>query len=166
MVGIFFNFWSKVFFVLSIMTMLFCYTTMPDSVAVSHTEWGKANGFISLQSFFYIASGVILGINVLFWALRDQIIKIDFAKLYPNSQWAANKIALSALIKNWINAFLAFVNTYLVFALLGLYNINSTPDQHSDFNYNWLLLIGVVFMLIILFSLPLLLLYTNPKTEE
>lgn len=166
MVGIFFNFWSKAFFVLCIIMVLFAYASMPENVAVTHNEWGKATGFITLESFFYTASGIVLGINIMFWALRDQLVKLDFSKIFPNSQWAANKKALSDLLKSWVNAFLSFINTYLLFALVGLFNINSTAEQSSDFNYNWILLVGVTFLMILIFSLPLLILYTNPKVED
>ncbi|MFT7001023.1 MAG: hypothetical protein ACJAVW_002046, partial [Spirosomataceae bacterium] len=62
--------------------------------------------------------------------------------------------------------FLAFVNTFLVFVLLGLYNVNTNRGQKLDFNYNWLMIFGGAVLLFILFYLPLQLLYANPPTDD
>lgn len=166
MTDIFFNFWRKGGFALALAAILFCYTALPDNVAITHAETGEPEGFVGKETFFYVAAGVFLGFNLLLGAFRDQLMKLDFLKLNPNSVWAQKPKALSGLIKTWFNGFLAFINTYLVFVLLGLYNVNTNKGQKLDFNYNWLLIFGVVMLLFILFFLPLKLLYTNPLSEN
>lgn len=166
MTNIFFNFWRKGGFALALATVLFCYATLPDDIAVTHTETGLPDGFVSKEKFFYVAAGVLLGFNLLLGALRDQLIKVDFAKLNPVSKWASQPKKLHDFLKTWFNSFLAFVNTFLVFVLLGLYNVNSNKGQRLDFNYDWLMLFGIAVMLLILFFLPFKLLYTNPPSDD
>ncbi|MDP5120553.1 MAG: hypothetical protein NWQ46_03075 [Spirosomaceae bacterium] len=166
MTKIFFNFWRKVGFALALATILFCYTTLPDSVAITHAETGEPEGFISKEVFFYASAGILLLFNLLVNALRDQLAKVNFAKVNPVSEWAKQPKKLSAFLINWFNGFLAFVNTFLVFVLLGLYNVNTTRGQRLDLNYNWLMLFGAAMLLFILFYLPLKLLYTNPSAND
>lgn len=166
MTNIFFNFWRKGGFALALATVLFCYTTLPDDVAITHTGTGMPDGFVSKEMFFYVAAGVLLGFNLLINALRDQLIKIDFAKINPLSEWAQQPKKLRLFLKTWFNGFLAFVNTFLVFVLLGLYNVNSNKGQRLDFNYDWLMIFGITAILFILFFLPLKLLYTNPPSDD
>jgi hypothetical protein len=166
MVNIFFSIWRTGSFLLSIVTLLYCYAAMPEDLAVSHSEDGSPASFMNKQTFFYIAAGIILFLNILMRLLKEQLLKFDFSKLNLQSTWASNPTALSTLLKGWFDAFLAFVNTYLVFVILGLFNINSTDTKNLDFNYNWILLVGAVGLLILIFWLPLQLLYGNPKNEN
>jgi hypothetical protein len=87
-------------------------------------------------------------------------------KVNPVSEWAKQPKKLGAFLTNWFNGFLAFVNTFLVFVLLGLYNVNTNRGQKLDFNYNWLMIFGGAVLLFILFYLPLKLLYANPPTDD
>lgn len=166
MTDIFFKFWRKVGFALALATILFCYTTLPDTIAITHAESGEPEGFISKEQFFYASAGILLLFNLLVGALRDQLVKIDFAKLNPISEWAKQPVKLRTLITNWFNGFLAFVNTFLVFVLLGLYNINTNRGQRLDFNYDWLMIFGAAMLLFILFFLPYKILYTNPSNDD
>lgn len=166
MTNIFFGFWRKAGFAMALATILFCYSTFPESVAITHAETGEPTGYISNQAFFYWSAGILLAFNLLLIALRDQLLKLDFQRVNPVSEWAKQPKKLAALLKGWFDGFLAFVNTYLVFVLLGLYNVNSNRGQKLDMNYNWIMIFGVAVLIFILFFLPLKLLYTNPSTEN
>ena len=147
-------------------TLIICYFTFPDDVAVHHTSSGRPDDFISKQSFFYIAFGFIIALNFLLNLLRIQVQKINFAKLNANSIWAKNADALKPLLEAWFNAFIAVVNSFLVCFLIALSRINRAEDQKLDINYDWFILGGAVVFLIVLFYLPIRLLYTNPATKE
>ncbi|HEY1056095.1 MAG TPA: hypothetical protein VGE24_13195, partial [Emticicia sp.] len=80
--------------------------------------------------------------------------------------WAKDPEALKNLLESWFNAFIAVINTFMVFFLIALSRINRTEDQKLDINYDWLIIGGAVALLIVLFFLPIRLLYTNPATKE
>jgi hypothetical protein len=54
----------------------------------------------------------------------------------------------------------------LVFVILGINNINGNKGQVLDFNYNWLLIVGVILLMLLIFSLPLRLLFSNPTNSD
>lgn len=166
MISIFFGFWRKASMAILIATILFCYANLPDSIAVTHDEAGKPVGFLEKQYFFYIAAGVSVFFNLLMGALKKQLIKINFVKLNPESVWAKNKESLDDLIGGWFDAFLALVNTFLVFVLFGLNSINASKGQMLDFNYNWILLLAGVVLTILIFFLPLRILFSNPSASR
>ncbi|GAB3524671.1 hypothetical protein GCM10027442_52950 [Emticicia fontis] len=147
-------------------TLVVCYFTFPDGVAIHYTSSGRPDDFIDKQDFFYIAFGLIIGLNFLLNLLRTQVQKINFAKLNANSVWAKDPEALKNLLESWFNAFIAVINTFMVFFLIALSRINRTEDQKLDINYDWLIIGGAVALLIVLFFLPIRLLYTNPATKE
>lgn len=166
MTNIFFKFWRIASVIIITAVILFCYTNLPDSIAVGHNDEGYPIKFINKQQFFYWTVGVVFAINILMDLLKNLLLNINFKALNTNSQWANNPTALKSLISGWFYAFLAFINTYLIFVILGLNNINSQKGQMLDFNYNWLLILGVVVLLVLLFFIPLRLLYSNPKLED
>ena len=147
-------------------TLIICYFTFPDNVAVHHTSSGRPDDFIDKQNLFYIAFGFIIGLNFLLNLLRTQVQKINFAQLNANSVWAKDKEALKYLLEAWFNAFIATINTYMVFFLIALNRINRTEDQKLDINYDWLIVAGAVVLLIVVFYLPIRLLYTTPAARE
>ncbi|MCD8538717.1 MAG: hypothetical protein LRY55_02375 [Leadbetterella sp.] len=98
--------------------------------------------------------------------LENALLKLDFSRLLGGSSWAKKPVATRNFLKGWFSALLAFINTYLVFVLLGLYNINSHKEQKLDFNYNYLLIIGVLILLIILVYLPYKLIATPAPDED
>lgn len=163
---IFFNLWRRVSMPLLAITLIICYFTFPDNVAIHHTSSGRPDDFIDKQNLFYIAFALIIGLNFLLNLLRTQIQKIDFAKLNANSTWAKDPEALKNLLEAWFNTFIAIINTFMVLFLIALSRINRTEDQKLDINYDWLLVGGAVVLLIILFYLPIRLLYTSPATKE
>jgi hypothetical protein len=147
-------------------TLIICYFTFPDDVAIHHTSSGRPDDFISKQTFFYVSFGFIIGLNFLLNLLRTQIQKIDFARLNANSAWAKDPEALKYLLEAWFNAFIAVVNSFLIVFLIALNRINRTEDQKLDINYDWVIVGGAVVLLIVLFYLPIRLLYTNPAAKE
>ena len=104
--------------------------------------------------------------NLLLNLLRTQIQKINFAKLNINSAWAANPVALRNLLDAWFSALITFMNAFMIVFLIALNRINRTEDQHLDINYDWVTVGGAIALLIILFYLPIRLLYTNPAKAE
>lgn len=164
--NVFFNFWRKASMPLLVVALMLCYFTMPDNAAVHHDEKGNPDGFIDKQSFFYIVFGVIIAFNFLLNLLKTQVLKINFAKLNPASIWAKNPVELNAVIEGWFNAFVAIVNTFMVFALIGIRRINATDGQILDFNYNWFLIAGLALLIILIFFLPFRILFTNPSEEN
>ncbi|CAH0996340.1 hypothetical protein EMA8858_02472 [Emticicia aquatica] len=164
--NVFFNFWRKASMPLLVVALMLCYFTMPDNAAVHHDEKGNPDGFIDKQTFFYITFGIIIAFNFLLNTLKTQVLKIDFAKLNPVSVWAKKPKELSGVIEGWFNAFVAIINTFIVFVLIGLRRINSTEGQKLDFDYNWLLIAGLVLLIILIFFLPFRILFTNPSEEE
>lgn len=147
-------------------TLIICYFTLPDDVAIHHTSSGRPDDFISKQTFFYVSFGFIIGLNFLLNLLRTQVQKIDFARLNPASAWAKDSEALKHLLEAWFNAFIAVVNSFLIVFLIALNRINRTEDQKLDINYDWVIVGGAVVLLIVIFYLPIRLLYTNPATKE
>lgn len=166
MANIFFKFWRVGSILLLTIVLLFCYTSLPDSIAVGFNESGDPVSFINKQQFFYWSAGVILGINFLFGILESALLKLDFGRILGNSSWGKNPGSVRSFLKGWFSALLAFINTYLVFVLLGLYNINSGKEQKLDFNYNYLLILGVLILLIILMYLPYKLIATQAPDED
>ena len=149
-----------------VISLITCYFALPDNAAVHHDENGNPDGFIDKQTFFYITSGVIIGFNFLLNLLKIQVKKVDFAKLNPTSIWAKDRESLNALLEGWFNAFVAVVNTFIIFSLVALKRVNATDGQKLDMNYNWLLIIGLVILMFIIFFLPIKILYSNPEKEE
>ncbi len=163
--NVFFNFWRKISMPLLVLSLTLCYFAMPDNAAIHHDEKGNPDGYIDKQTFFYAACGIIIVFNFLLNLLKSQVIKIDFAKLNPLSIWAKNAPKLNGLIEGWFNAFLALTNTFMVFVLFGLRRINSGEGQKLDFDYNWLLIAGATLLIILIFFLPMRLLFSNPSKE-
>lgn len=164
--NVYFNFWRRISMPLLVVTLVVCYFTLPDNAAVHHDEKGNPDGFIDKQTFFYVACGVVIGFNFLLNLLKTQIQKVDFAKLNPTSIWANNRESLNALLEGWFNAFIAVVNTFIIFSLVALKRVNATDGQKLDVNYNWLLIAGLVLLMLLIFFLPFKILYTNPEKAE
>lgn len=166
MVNIFFRFWQRFSIFILTVTLLYCYASLPESIAVAHNAQGKPTDYIDKQGFFYWTAGVVFAFNLLMSLLSNATYKLDFRKILPSSVWANNNVALLDVLKGWFDVFVAIINTFLVFAILGLNNINATKGQVLDFNYNIILILGFVLILIVLISLPLRLLLSNPPVLD
>lgn len=146
--------------------IIFTYTDFPELVAVQFDASGKPSGFLDKENFFYLNAGIVLGLNLLIGLLKNQLLKLDFSRLFPNSQWAQQRVELSTLLISWTDALLSVIHSFFIFILLGLRNINADTDQLLTINMNWVLLIGGVLLLGVLLSLPLILSYSSPKVSE
>jgi hypothetical protein len=162
----FFRLWRIVSTILLTANLMFCYISLPESVAFVFNDKGKAEAFTSKQSFFYWTAAIIFILNIGTLLLKNIVEKVNFKKAYPNSLWANSSENLKIEISGWFNAFLALTNTYLIFVILGLNSINARKDQSLDFNYNQLLMGGALLLLILVFYLPIKLLYSNPPLEK
>jgi len=147
-------------------TLIVCYFTFPDDVAVNHTSSGRPDDFISKQDFFYISFGIIIIFNFLLNLLKTQVLKLNFKQLNQNSAWAKNTDALKTLLTTWFDVFIAVINSYMILFMLALSRVNSSKDQRLDINYDWFVAAGAVVLLAVIFYLPVKLLYTNPETKE
>lgn len=150
---------------LLVVALMLCYFTMPDNAAIHHDERGNPDAFIDKQTFFYFTFAIVIVFNFLLNLLKTQALKIDFAKVNPLSIWAKNPEKLSGLFEAWFNAFVATTNTFIAFVLIGLRRINGTDGQKLDFDYNWVLIVGLVLLIILVFFLPLRLLFSNPSED-
>ncbi len=165
MANIFFKSWRILSFGFLLAILLFCYVQLPDSVAVIHNEAGRPVSFMDKQNFFYLAVALILGINVLFGLLKGKALGVNFPSLAGKSEWASRSEQLKSLLSGWADAFPAVINTYLIFVLFGLYTTNRDVSQNLDRDYGWFLILGAVLLLVLLFYLPLRILFTSPRPE-
>jgi hypothetical protein len=163
-INVFFKFWRIAATVLLTMVFLFCYTNLPESIAFIFEETGKPIAFTNKQNFFYAAAGIIFGINFITLFLKNKLLSIDFSAFKTDFAWFRNQTALKNVLAIWFDAFLAFINTFSVFVLLGLNNINGGKNQKLDFNYNYLLAFGLIVIFIFIAYLPLRLLFSKPKS--
>lgn len=145
-----------------LVVFFFCYVGFPEKIAVNFDEGGLPIGFINKQQFFYWTIGVISGVNFLFLLFKNSIQKVNFKNVFTGS-FQPDSDGIKSFFKGWTSALLAFINTYLVFVLLGLKKINATVEQTLDFNYNYLLWVGILIFLIILLFIPLKILALGSK---
>jgi uncharacterized membrane protein len=165
MSDIFFKTWRIVSFLFLIVVLMFCYVQLPDNIAVSHNESGEPIGFMDKQNFFYLSVGVIVGINFLFGLLKGRFAQINYSRLAPKSEWAEKPLQLKSILGSWADAFPATVNSYLIFVLFGLHATNLENAQNLDRDYGWFLILGGFILLILLFFVPVRILFTSPKPE-
>lgn len=163
MVNIFFRFWQISSFILLLVVFFYGYINFPESIAVNFSETGVPTSFIDKQNYFYWTIGTILGVNFLLLLLSNTVQKLNFSKLFGGK---ISNDSASPFFKGWFSGLISFINIYLVFVLLGLNKINSRADQTLDFNYNYLLWVGVFGLLIILMLLPYKLLTLAKSSNE
>jgi hypothetical protein len=99
MINIFFGFWKKFSIVLLAIVVLYCYASLPESIAITHDSQGKPIRFIDKQVYFYVASAVGFLFNLLMTLLGNQLQKAEFSKIFPNSEWAQKPLALRELLR-------------------------------------------------------------------
>lgn len=166
MANIFFRFWRVGSILLLTVVLLYCYTNLPETIAVGFNEAGNPISFVDKQTFFYWTAGAILGVNFFVALLGSALSRADFSSILGSTSWGKNSGAVQNFFRGWIAAFLAFVNTYLVFVLLGLLSINMEVDQTLDFNYNYLLWLGILIFAILIIFIPYRLLATEAPNED
>ncbi len=163
MYSIFFNYWRKASFIFLLGLLLFCYVGLPDSIAFKHNGAGRPIGFIDKQTFFYVSVTIIVGLSLLFSLVKTQVAKINFEGLLKSSAWSKHEEQLKLILSGWLDAIPAFVNSYLVFVLLGLQTVNNEVSKNLDRDYTWFLILGAVLFIVILFSVPLRILLRPPS---
>lgn len=166
MTAVFFKFWRRASFFFVLATLFFCYSTLPEDVAVRHNEFGRPVGYIDKSTLFYVVGGIIILFNLLVGLMKNATLQVDFLKLNPSSIWAKAKGSLDSLLTNWFDGFMATINTILVFILLGLNGVNRQIDQALDRDYSLVLLAAGVIVIFALFFLPIKLLFTNPRESR
>ncbi|UBM57734.1 hypothetical protein LAG90_13020 [Marinilongibacter aquaticus] len=161
------NFFFKTLRIVSLIAVLimfmFCYVQLPDSIAVKHEPTGEPVGFMDKQQFFYLAAALIVGLYLLFGLLRNQFKRLDLSKLNLNSQWANKPAHLSAMLVGWADAFLAFLNFYILFSFYGLNKVNQEIKQRMLEDYSWYLILGGLGLVFFVCFVPLRLLLSKPS---
>ena len=159
---VFFRFSRMFSLPLVVIALLFCYYTLPDSVAIHHSNLGKPDGFISKETFYYIVVGIILIFNFIINPIKSAFLKLPDSAFPQNNPWAMNREALNRTFEAWCNLFVGLINSYIIISIIALNRINRNEGQALDINYNWVLLLGAVLLILLLFYLPYKLLYTKP----
>ena len=149
-----------------ILVLLFTYRGLPDDVAVHFGADGRGDGFMPKNQVFYLFGGIMFGLNILIVLLVNTINKLPITAFnwIPNKIWLKDRKQLTGVIINWINFLPTIINVFLLLILRALLALNDERTFNTDYTY--LLVLGIVFLLIWLFYLPIRLLYTSPKIEE
>lgn len=146
-----------------IIVLLFTYRGLPDSVAVHFGADGRGDGFMPKNQIFYLFGGIMFGLNILIVLLVNNVQKLPLTAFdfVPNKAWLKDRKQLIGSITNWINFLPTIINVFLLLILRALLALNDERSFNTDYTY--LLILGVVFLVIWLFYLPIRLLYTSPK---
>ena len=149
-----------------ILVLLFTYRGLPDDVAVHFGADGRGDGFMPKNQVFYLFGSIMFGLNILIVLLVNTINKLPVTAFnwVPNKVWLEDRKQLIGVIINWINFLPTIINVFLLLILRALLALNDERTFNTDYTY--LLVVGLVFLLIWLFYLPIRLLYTNPKIED
>jgi hypothetical protein len=149
-----------------ILVLLFTYRGLPDDVAVHFGADGRGDGFMPKNQVFYLFGGIMFGLNILIVLLISTVNKLPVTSFnwVPNKIWVKDRKQLIGVIINWINFLPTIINVFLLLILRALLALNDERTFNTDYTY--LLVLGIVFLLIWLFYLPIRLLYTSPKIEE
>jgi Protein of unknown function (DUF1648) len=150
---------------LLVIALLFCYFSLPDNVAIHHNNFGKPDGFVGKETFYYVMVAIILAFNVVMTSLKNAFLKLPNSAFQQQNSWTKDRAALNLLAETWVNLFITIINVFLLISIIALNRINRNEGQILDINYNWVLLLGGVLLMLIIFYLPLKLLYTKPEIE-
>ena len=149
-----------------ILVLLFTYRGLPDSVGVHFGADGRGDGFMPKNQVFYLFGSIMFGLNILIVLLVSTVNKLPITAFnwIPNKVWLKDRKQLIGVIINWINFLPTIINVFLLLILRALLALNDERTFNTDYTY--LLIVGLFFILIWLFYLPIRLLYTSPKIEE
>jgi hypothetical protein len=162
------NLFARVFrvlsFVLVIVAIFLSYFSFPDTVAVHH-EHGKAVGFLPKNHMFYYMSGLVLVLYFLLSALINVFKQLpDKAIKFPNAEaWLGNRAELNERVANWAGITQGLFNTFLSLSLYALTMVNLTETKRTITNYQWILIVGGFVLIVVVFWLPVRLLFGKPK---
>lgn len=149
-----------------ILVLLFTYRGLPDDVAVHFGADGRGDGFMPKNQVFNLFGSIMFGLNILIVLLVGTINKLPVTAFnwIPNKVWLKDRKQLIGVIINWINFLPTIINVFLLLILRALLALNDERTFNTDYTY--LLVLGIVFLLIWLFYLPIRLLFTSPKIIE
>lgn len=149
-----------------IIVLLFTYRGLPDAVGVHFGADGRGDGFLPKNQVFYLFGAIMFSLNILIVLLVSNVKKLPITafKSIPNKDWLKAPKQFIGVLINWINFLPTIINVFLLLALRALLALNDERSFNTDYSY--LLVLGVVFLLIWLFYLPIRILYTKPKIEE
>jgi hypothetical protein len=163
---VFFRIWKAVSFPLAAVALLLVYLSLPDQVAIQFNEAGRPVEMISKQDIFYWVVGILLVINLLLTAFGKSFSKLLPKVVSPKLGWYAAPKATAHLAEGWANGMAGTLNSFVLLALIGLYKANAKQDQILSVNLNWLMILGGTMLLLVLFYLPIQLLYSKPHESE
>lgn len=149
-----------------ILVLLFTYRGLPDDVGVHFGTDGRGDGFMPKNQVFYLFGSIMFGLNILIVLLVNNVQKLPITafNFIPNKVWLKDRKQLVDVIINWINFLPTIINVFLLLILRALLALNDERTFNTDYTY--LLILGLIFLLIWLFYLPVRLLYTSPKIIE
>jgi hypothetical protein len=149
-----------------IIILLFTYRGLPDDVGVHFGADGRGDGFLPKNQVFYLFGAIMFSLNILIVLLVSNVKKLPITafKSIPNKDWLKDPKQFIGVVINWINFLPTIINTFLLLALRALLALNDERSFKTDYTY--LLVLGIVFLLIWLFYLPIRILYTKPKIVE
>lgn len=162
---VFFRIWKAVTLPIIVASVLVCYFSLPDSVAVHHDAAGKPDVFFNKQTLFYWAVGTVIFINLLMSFFGKSFTKLLPQLLPKNLLWSETPRQTTHLTDGWANGLTALLNTFFLLCLLALNKVNGNENQVSTTDFTWIIIVAAAIFMAILFYLPYNLLYSKP-TEE
>ncbi|MDJ1481020.1 DUF1648 domain-containing protein [Cytophagaceae bacterium YF14B1] len=139
--------------------LLYSYYYLPDQIAIHYNHEGVPDNFLSRESFFYIAAGFIILVNVILSLIGRLVLGLpNQAILVPNANhWLANKTSreqLMYILRNWINALALILNVYTMAMLFITLRLHTNQRVFlSDFT--WILFAGVALIVVWIIYLPI-----------
>ena len=156
--------WRFISIVALLVSIFLVYFNLPEKVAVHH-ENDKAVEFMPKNTIFYIAVGLAIGINLLLGFLEKifpNIPNTSFAFLQATG-WYNHRTELNMRFSNWIRMLQGCMNFMVCLTLYALVMVNIPDTNKTITNYEWILMVGAVALLIWLFWLPIRILFLKPK---
>jgi uncharacterized membrane protein len=149
-----------------VLVLLFTYRGLPDPAAVHFGTNGRGDGFLPKNQVFYLFGSIMFGLNILVVLLVNATNKLPITAFswIPNKVWLKDRNQLISAIANWLNFLPIFINIFLILILRALLALNDERTFNTDYTY--LLVLGIGFILIWLFYLPIKILYTKPDVVE
>lgn len=165
------TFFVRVWRILSILGFIVAlfssYISYPDKVAVRFDELKQPIQSIDRETIFYIAVAIFLVNNTLTNAVINLFQRVPTAQvLVPNQPiWAAHRLQLNAIFRNWFYALTAAINTILALGLFVLSLLNRGDRSMQPYDYAWLLPMSTFMLIAVLVSLPIRL-FMKPNDDD
>jgi hypothetical protein len=160
------NIFSRFFYfftVLAVLAGLFlAYINFPDTVAVHH-ENNQPAGFLPKNSLFYYMAILVLVVNLLFGVAARVFAKVPNESLRFSEAWLRQRPELNMRIANWTRIAQSFINLIICMALYALAMVNQEDTHKTVSDYQWMLWISALLLIIIVLWLPIRLLVSKPK---